>query len=53
MPLGNDNHARVFPYTTASSLSCGASLQDLHLPTSLNEVYVGTITCFEPIKELY
>ena len=32
------------------ALSCGAILQDLDSPYRLNQVYVRTIACFEPIE---
>ena len=35
------------------SLTCGAQLQNLELPGSLNEVYTRTMSCKEPIEELY
>ena len=35
------------------AFSCGALLQDLDLPNPLNEVYIRTIACFEPIEKLY
>ena len=35
------------------AFSCGASLLDLDFPNLLNEVYIRTIACFEPIEKLY
>ena len=35
------------------AFSCGALLQDLDLPAPLNEVYVRSVNCFDPIEKLY
>ena len=35
------------------SFTCGASLQDIDLPPPLNEVYVRSLSCFDPIEKLY
>ena len=35
------------------SFTCGSSLQDLDLPQPLDQVYVRSMNCFEPIEKLY
>ena len=35
------------------TFSCGASIQDLHLPPPLDEVFVRSVNCHEPIEKLY
>ena len=35
------------------AFSCGASLQDLDFPAPLNEVFVRSVNCFDPIEKLY
>ena len=35
------------------AFSCGASLQDLDFPAPLNEVFVRSVNCFNPIEKLY
>ena len=34
------------------TFSCGASLQDLKLQAPLDEVFVRSVNCFEPIETL-
>ncbi len=33
--------------------TCGSSLQDLDLTSPLNEVYIRSVKCFEPVEKLY
>ena len=35
------------------AFSCGDSLQDLDFPAPLNEVFVRSVNCFDPIEKLY
>ncbi len=35
------------------AFTCGAPIQDLHLPGRLNDVYTRQIHCEEPIEKLY
>jgi len=35
------------------SFTCGSSLQELDLPSPLNDVYVRSINCFDPVEKLY
>ena len=35
------------------TFSCGASIQDLNLPALLDEAFVRSVNCFEPIEKLY
>ncbi len=35
------------------AFSCGASLQDLEFAAPLNEVFVRSVNCFNPIEKLY
>ena len=35
------------------SFTCGSSLQELNLPFPLDQVYLCSLRCFDPVEKLY